>query len=56
MFGILDLKFGSLGDWVWDSVLGFVLWCLQFGNFEFGFLCLVIGVSSSEIQILNFGV
>ena len=42
-FGILGLEFCSLGVRIWDSVLGFEVWCLEFGMFEFGILVLEFG-------------
>ena len=37
---ILVMEFCSSGVWVWDSILGFVVWCLVFGKLEFGILIL----------------
>ena len=37
VFESLGLKFGSLGDHVWDSVLGFVIWLFLFGIWSLGF-------------------
>ena len=39
-FGNFGLEFSILGFWDWDSVLGFVVWSLGFGIFEFGIFIL----------------
>ena len=54
-FGVryLGLEFCSLGIWVWDSVLRFVVWCLQFGILVFGIF--EFGVLDKGYGVRNFG-
>ena len=43
---------------MWDSVLGFGVWCLRIGilEFEFSIMGFWVWDSSSEFGNLNFGV
>ena len=53
-FGILGLEICSLGVWVWDSVLGFVVWFLGFGLFVFGKSSFGFSVLDFELGVWEF--
>ena len=52
-FEILGLEFCSLGVWVFDSVMGFVVCCLAVRMLEFGFLIFGFWARDFEFGMLD---
>ena len=58
-FGMLGLEICCFGIRVWDSILGFGVWCLGFGilvfgNLGYGFWSLVFGNWISGFRVWGF--